>query len=63
VVKGRRGPECKSFALALAEAKRTRKSEVEVAKDEIQPMRLGAEFCLAVLMTNIPILVVQEKDL
>jgi hypothetical protein len=40
VVKGKRGPKRKSSAPVLAEAKRTRKSEVEVAEDEIKAMGL-----------------------
>jgi hypothetical protein len=40
VVKGKRGPKRKSSAPMLAEAKRTRKSEVEVAEDEIKAMGL-----------------------
>ena len=38
--KGKHGPKRKSSAPVLAEAKRTRKSEVEVAKDEIEAMGL-----------------------
>lgn len=41
VVKGKRGLKCKSSAPILAEAKRTRKSEVEVAKEEIKALGLG----------------------
>jgi hypothetical protein len=41
VVKGKRGrPKRKSSAPVLVEAKRTRKSEVEAAEDEIKAMGL-----------------------
>ena len=36
VVKGKRGPKRKSSARVVAQAKRARKSEVEVAEDEIE---------------------------
>ena len=41
VVKGKRGPKRKSSTPLEAEAKRTRKSEVEVAEDEIKALGLG----------------------
>lgn len=41
VQKGKRGPKRKCSAPVLAEAKRTRKSEVEVAEDKIKVMGLG----------------------
>jgi hypothetical protein len=40
MVKGKRGPKRKSSAPTLARAKRTRRSEVEVAEDEIKAMGL-----------------------
>lgn len=41
VVKGKRGPKRKSSAPMLVEAKLARKSEVEVARDEIEAQDLG----------------------
>jgi hypothetical protein len=40
VVKGKHGPKRKSSAPTLAEAKRTRKSEVGFTKDEIKALGL-----------------------
>lgn len=40
VVRGKCGPKRKSSAPVLAEAKRTRKSGIEVAEDEIKAMGL-----------------------
>jgi len=40
-VKAKRGPKRKSFAPVVVQAKRARKSEVEVAEDEIEALGLG----------------------
>jgi hypothetical protein len=48
VVKEKRGLKRKSSAPVVAQAKRTRKSEVEVAEDEIEAMGLG-NYCSVLL--------------
>jgi len=40
-VKGKRGPKRKSSAPVVAEAKRPRKSELEIAEEEIGVLELG----------------------
>jgi hypothetical protein len=44
VVKGKRGRKRKSSASVVANTKKPRKSEVEVAKDEIEALGLG-DYC------------------
>jgi hypothetical protein len=40
-VKGKRSPKRKASTLVVAQAKRTRKSEKQVAEDKIEAMGLG----------------------